>query len=852
MYLNIFCESEEDSFNKYIHIWDDVRGYSKHKYSRYGYMLNEKGSYTTIYGQKCTLVKRWSKEDEEDGLIFESDVNPETRYLIDTYTHNDMPSDKHVVMFLDIEVDTDSGLPNPQYANNTITSIAYYTNTKNEYVVHILDVDGEMQNSKIDKNGEIIKIITHQTETSLLNNFFSEYYKLKPTIISTWNGDNFDIPYIYNRLENLFGSDAGLILSPINIVKFSEFKQRYVIAGVSSLDYMQLYKKLTFGERVSYSLDNISKIELGYGKIKYDGTLNKLYKEDKEKFIEYNVNDVRLIKHLDDKLKFIQLALGICHKGHVPVEDIYYSSRYLDGAILTYLKKHGVVAPNKPKNAIRNGDDDKFSGAYVKDPIPGLYDWVVDLDATSMYPSIIMSLNISPESKIKKIDNFNIELFRKNSEDIVNNTNWPLTYKQLREKLSDEFCISANGVVYKRYKKEFNGKDYEYVDYGVIPTILDKWFKERVEYRKLASENNMIKEKFDFYDRRQHVQKILLNSLYGVLGLPSFRFYDLDNAESVTKTGVELIKFAENSSNFYFKNKVKDDDTSKSHIIYIDTDSLFFSVKELIPDIENKTDEQMSLEILDAAKDMQTFVNNAVNTFSDKYLNLPSDLHRFSFKQELIAKTGFWTTKKRYALRVINDGGKAVDKLKVTGMDVVRSSFPPIFRDFMRQMLSDILDKKDVNYINNTIIELKNNINNASYLDLARPTSVKEMSKYTDNSHSEFMFSRKGTPVHVKAAISYNDFIRDLGLENKYSLIGDNEKIKWVYLAQNKFNIDQLAFKGNDEDPIEIIKFIEENLDREKIFDSEMTGKLQDLYDALGWGNIPTKVNQLFSTFFND
>lgn len=842
MYINIYSESNEDGFPEYIHVWDDRFGYKKVKHIRYGYKISDNGNYVSIYGQKCDLVRRWSREDVNNGLILESDVNATSRYLIDNYTYSDTPSDKHVVMFLDIEIDAVAGLPDPTLAENTITSIAYYTDSENEYVVHLLDEKNEMQDYVNDANGEIVKVYTHADERKLLSAFFGDYERLSPTIISTWNGDNFDIPYIYNRLNNVFGDNSGVILSPVDLVDYSEFRQAYMIAGVSSLDYMKLYRKLTFDEKNSYSLDNISKIELGHGKITYASTLNKLFEEDKQKFIDYNVNDVRLIKQLDDKLKFISLALGICHKGHVLLEDIYFPSRYLEGAILTYLKKQNRVVPNK-----RSEKGEKFSGAYVKEPEPGLYDWVVDLDATSMYPSIIMSLNISPETKVKKIDNWNIELFRQNSNEIVNDTNWTSSYADMRKKLGDKYCISPNGVVYKRY---IHNSDGDVEGFGVIPTILNKWFDERVEYRKLAKDNSMIKEKYEYYDRLQYIQKVLLNSLYGVLGLNSFRFYDRDNAEAVTMTGVSLIKFAENSSNFYFKSKLKNDDESKSHIIYTDTDSLFFSLADLISNINEKTDDQIIADIIDAAKDIQTFVNKSVNVFADKFLNLDVNLHRFVFKQELIAKTAFWTGKKRYALRVINDTGRPVNELKMKGMDVVRSSFPKIFKIFMKQALSDILDKQPVEYLDKEVLELKKQVDTAYFIDLSRPTSIKEISKYTDNTHDPFLFEKKGAPVHVKAAIAYNDFIRYLNLEHEYRLICNGEKIKWLYLKENPFHISQLAFRDTGDDPAEVLEFVEKYASREKIFDSEMTNKLQNLYNALKWGKIPTLINQNFTNFF--
>jgi DNA polymerase elongation subunit (family B) len=312
-------------------------------------------------------------------------------------------------MNFDIEVSTDGGLPDIYKAENPITSIAYYDYIVKEYTVHLLDPNMQMNDLNITQRGSTVHIRRHSTEEELLGAFLTDYETMKPTILTGWNIDFFDVPYLYNRLKNVFDDRTASRLSPIGKVGYNKFRERYFIAGVSCLDMIKLYKNFTFGERSSYSLDAIGKLELGEGKIQYDGTLDKLYAEDKEKFIDYNVHDVRLVKMIDDKMKLILLAKGICHKGHVPLEDVYFSSRFLDGAILTYLKRKGkIVVPNKPTRdgTYQNNDDPKFDGAYVKDPIPGMYYWLVDLDATSMYPSIIMSLNISPETKLAKIENW--------------------------------------------------------------------------------------------------------------------------------------------------------------------------------------------------------------------------------------------------------------------------------------------------------------------------------------------------------------------------------------------------------------------------------------------------------------
>lgn len=853
MYLNIFYERQTDE-NEYapgnIHIWDDGFGYKKIPSVRYAYKLDPAGDYKTLYQQSCKKVRRWSKEDEENGKIFESDITPEMRYLVDNYSEYDTPSKSHIELFFDIEVDSANGLPDIQNPENAITAISYYDKITKTYTALILDTSGDIEDTEYETiDGEWIKIHSFHSEEDLLEHFMDAYIEMHPTIVTGWNIDGFDIPYLYNRLRILFGNEYANKLSPIGIVNWNKFRQRYFIAGVSCLDYMALYKNKTFspGERISYSLDSIGRLEVNMGKIKYDGTLDKLYREDKQKFIEYNVHDVRIVVKIDEKKKFIDLAKGVCHKGHVPFEDVYFPSRYLDGAILTYLKNKELVAPNRPKSEHDFEDgEDKFSGAYVKDPIPGKYKWVVDLDAQSLYPSIIMSLNISPETKVSKVVGWNNQDFITNKdtdriyEIDLGEKVLKLDHDKMKKFLNESnLSISSNGVL------------YELKNEGIVPEILSKWFDERVEYKNLMKKYGREKntEKYEYYYMRQYIQKIILNSLYGVLGLPTFRYYDLDNAEAVTTTGVDLIKFAQKVINMFFEKELND---KKDYIIYTDTDSCFFSVEPLVDKRHPNTDKSdlllMGSYILPITKDIQDYVNKSMNHFSTSLLNI--NTHRFYFKQELISKSAFWTTKKRYALFITNKEGIPVDELEIKGLDVIRTSFPKVFREFMIQILKDILNDVDKLIIDEKIIHLQKSLITYNISEISRPTGVKNITKYTKNRTSPFSPTEKGTPVHAKAAIYYNDFIEYYGLQRQYAKIMNGEKIKWIYLKENPFKVSELAFRDNGEDPKEVLDYLNKYTDYKKIFESELVQKITDFYTALSWGNIPTNINANASKFF--
>ena len=597
MYQNIFYDRR---VNK-MHIWDDKAGYHTFRYKKYAYVKNRVGTYISLYGDKLKRINKWDKDQPE---LFESDVNPEIRVLVDNYTDSDEVSEGHRVMIFDIEVEVTDGFPDPKKAENKITSIAFNDPLLDKYFCYVLDPDNKLKPNNSDDTIESFK-----DEYDLLNAFFRKYMEIQPTILTGWNVEFFDVCYLYNRAIQVVGQQVANVLSPINQVQWSDFQNRYKIAGVSTLDYLALYKRFTFSQRSSYRLDAIGEYEVGEKKVEYEGTLNELYENDIDKFVEYNLQDVKLVKKIDDKLDFIEIARGLAHLGHCPYEDVFMSSRYLEGAILVYLKKQNIIAPNKPPRP-KKFSNDKFVGAYVQDPIKGKHNWVYDLDITSMYPSCIMSLNISPETKLGKIEGWNPEEFLKENNkktySITQGENLlgRFTETELKKFLDEkDVGVATNGVMYR------SDKD------GLLPALLRKWFDERVEYRKLSKkfhEDGDI-EKSEYFDRRQYLQKVVLNSLYGVLGLSVFRFYDVDNAEAVTYTGQSLIKFTKKIANSFYNKELGDD---KNYCIYIDTDSVFYSalplVKKRFPDLDIRNEDKMSKSILEIASEVQVYLNRVM------------------------------------------------------------------------------------------------------------------------------------------------------------------------------------------------------------------------------------------------
>jgi len=841
MYQNIFISKKDST----VHLWDDTKGYVKFPYQPYAYRKRKGGMYKSIYGDELEKVYKFSQKDPS---LFESDVPAETRVLIDAYEDSDDSSTGHRVVYYDIEVSTEGGFPTVDEADKEITAIALYDAATEQYTAFILDKEQRLQDYKKDN----VEVRGFQDEDSLLMHFLTKWEEIQPTIATGWNIDEFDTPYVFNRIKRVLGDREAKRLSPIKICYKNDWSGKIVVAGISFIDYMVLYKKWNIKQEPSYALGAIGKKVVGMEKITYHGSLDDLYKSDLNKYIEYNLNDVKIIVALEKKLQFIEQARAICHKGHVPYDCFTMSSRFIEGAILMYLRRKGQVAKNKPvdgreeyENQMEQGEEG-FEGAYVKDPIPGRYDWVFDLDLTSMYPNIIISLNISPETKIAKAENWDIDKYVRGDLETIQIGSATYTKNQFTELLkTSNYSIASNGVMYN--------KSYQ----GVIPEILVKWFDERKDLRKLAKKHADAKEweKYEFYDQRQKVQKVLLNSIYGVLGLPIFRFYDKDNASAVTLTGQDIIKTANKAINQYYK-KTLNDTENKDYVIYVDTDSCFASalpiIKHKMPDIDLNDEKQMTEAILTVCSEAQKHVNDTFNVMADRMFNVQN--HRFDAKQEVIAKTSFWLAKKRYAQFIINKAGIECDEMEVKGIDVVRTSFPIRFRKFMQKFLDDMLRKLPKDQIDASILEFKENMSAYPVIEIAKNTSVKFISQdkvndYNPKSRQPFQMI-KGAPAQVKAGCYYNDLLKLWELNKDIPEIFHGQKIKWVYLKQNQYGIECIAMKADGTDPQRIMEFIEQYVDREAMYEQELKSKLIDFYNVLNW-DYPNETDVKLGEFFS-
>jgi DNA polymerase elongation subunit (family B) len=826
-----------DKKNGIMHVWDDELGHQKFAFQPYGYLPDENGPYKSLDGTRLQKVVGNHRDNPKS---YESDLNEEVRTLIDLYYESDEPSKGHRDFFFDIETAKDeNGYSTIDDVRTAITSIAYYDKVGKDRRVLILDEQNRIKDREIQGDGYTLEIF--RDERDLLTRFINKFSEIQPTVITGWNTDGYDIPYLMGRCKKVLGAQAIKKFSPAGVVEQTK-SGKWKILGVSSLDYIKLYKNFTYTELPNYRLDTVAQTELGRGKVEYDGDLDTLFSQDIHKFAYYNMTDVDLVYELDEKLQMLNLARTICHKGHVPYEDVYYASKYLDGAAIVDLKRNGFVAPNKQFRFIEEETmSDALAGAYVKAPVPGLYKWIYDLDLTSLYPSIIMTLNISPETKIGVVSNWNQECMMQNepTQAIINGQKINDIKSWLVE---NNYSIASNGTVYRNDQR------------GFLPTILEKWFDERVIFKDKRDTYEVGTEEYKFYDALQLTQKVLLNSFYGVLGLKTFRFHDLDNAGAITAVGQSIIKFSGRVINNQYQKELDTDHfinasgDKAEFAFYTDTDSTFCSSLPLIehryPGCDTNDEQFMITQTNAIASEIQETVNTLYNQYAKVFHNTES--HRFQIKQEYIAKSGLWIAKKRYAQWVIFREGKPTDKLDVKGLDVVRSSFPTDFKKIMKETLWYILKGKDKQETSTLIHDFKSNIKKSEVLNIMKNSSVKELSKYIKG-RKPFTGYIKGSTAHVKSAINFNDMLTRL--DTDVLPISDGEKIKWGYLLNNPYGFDTIALRGY-QDPPEIVAFVEQYIDRNKMFTSDLSNKFDDFYSAMGWGQLPENNNaNKFFTF---
>jgi DNA polymerase elongation subunit (family B) len=861
MYQSIYYDFSDYSY----HLRDDKKGWSHFNYQPTYYKLDEYGTVPTLDGQMATPTKKFERGDL---TLYERDVDKRTRLLIDNYYESDDVAEWQNIVYFDIECEIGGALT-PEYIKSApmkMTSIAIYDHSSKIYYCLILDEKNQLTSTK-QPNREIIPF---PTEKDMLIYFLQLWERLDATIITGWNSGYFDIPYMYYRMCKVLSVEDATRLSPIQKIDFSEYdkEQPIELGGINHLDYMLLFKKFITKQEPSYKLNDIGEKYVKLGKVEYEGSLDRLFKEDINKFIDYNIRDVEIIIELEKKLKFIDLTVTICHLCHVPYEQIYMSTTLNDGAILTYLKRKGIASPNKPTTInpqlkIRDEENDSYAGGYLKDPVPGLYEWVIDLDFTSLYPSIIRSLNIGIETFVGRIVNNNKydnqwsldELLEMDNNDLIVieklNSDFTTTKSQVTVSKIKDYIIENNIIV------AASGALFRTDKSSVVCEVLTDWFNKRVEYKNLMKKAYKAGdiEKGEFYNRRQHAYKIKLNDVYGVFAINGWRYTDGHKmiSSAITLTGQRVTQESIKYVNIWMNESLNTID--KDYVVTSDTDSLFIQVKDILlargVDLKNK--EQCIKATLEIATEIQKVSNKFIGEFALKAFNIPSNReHFFELKQEVVIERGYFSGKRRYAMYIVNKEGVDTEELVMMGLDLMKSNMPVTYKKFGESIIQEIMFGKTRDDINKRIVEFKKYLKTQSWEVVAKPTGVKQIRKYIKRSpRNGEIFSELETkcPINTKAAIYTNDLLRFKKLDKQYSCFVEGDKMKYVTLKKNPYNISVIGFKGNGEDPPFITSLIEEFVDKDEIFNSVLLNKLETIYSDLGWEFV--SLNENVAKFFS-
>ena len=744
------------------------------------------------------------------------------QYISEKYPEEEIKFDvsKIKITTLDIEVKSENGFPDVESAAEEILLISIQDyNTK--------QIRTWGQGPFNNKQDNVI-YKSFNSEYELLSAFINWWMveDNTPEVITGWNIELYDIPYLARRLDRVLGEKLKKRLSPWGLVTEDEIyiagrkHIAYDVGGITQLDYLNLYKKFTYKAQESYRLDHIANVELGQKKLDHSefDTFKDFYTQGWQKFVEYNIIDVELVDRLEDKMKLIELAIVMAYDAKANYADVFSQVRMWDTIIYNYLKKRNIVIPPKE----RTNKSEKYAGAYVKEPIPGKYDWVVSFDLNSLYPHLIMQYNISPETLIDR-RHPSVTVDR-----ILDET----------ETIDGDYAVCANGAMYR--------KDVR----GFLPELMEKIYKDRTIYKKkmLEAKQQYEKKKTKKLEKEiarcnniQMARKIQLNSAYGAIGNQYFRYYKLANAEAITLSGQVSIRWIENKMNKFINKILKTEDVD--YVIASDTDSIYLNLGPLVEVIykgREKTNESV-VTFLNKICEMEfeKYIESSYETLA-KYVNAYDQ--KMFMKRENIADRGIWTAKKRYILNVWDSEGVRYEepKLKIMGIEAVKSSTPAPCRTMIRDALKLMMNGTEedvIDFIDNSRTEFKS----LPPEEIAFPRTVSDVKKY----YNYTTIYGKGTPIHCRGALLFNHYIKQKNLTNKYSLIANGEKIKFLYLKKpNLIQENVLSFIQDFPHELGLDKYIDYDLQFEKSF----VEPLKTILDAIGW-NVEKTVNlELFFT----
>ena len=789
-------------------------------------LTNEKSPYKNLQGQNLkpfTLdnifdARRFRKEMTE----MRSPVYGLERYHYQ-YIGQEYPKDiewsKDLIKIFTVDIETtcEAGFPDVENPQETIICLTVKNQSNKQIITWGI---GEYKNDRPD-----VTYVYCKHEKELIFQFMKFWIKNYPDVVTGWNCKFFDMPYLMNRIKAIAGSEVANKMSPWNIAEAKEVRTQgrvqtvYDIKGVAVLDYLDLYKWFIPTRQESYKLDFIGELELKQPKNENPyGTFKEFYEKDFQKFVDYNIQDVEIVDKLEDKLGLIDLSLTVAYESKVNYDDIFSQVRVWDTLIANYLMERKICVPPREEHT----KDSKYEGAYVKDPIPGQHKWMVSFDINSLYPHILIQYNISPE-----------KLY--GSHDTI-----PGVEKMLHKKLDLDFLkendltMTPNGAMFKRDSQ------------GFLSEMMEKMYKERVIYKK-----RMIKAKIEFEKTGdvtlkreiarchniQWARKIALNSAYGAVGNQYFRYYDVRQAAGITTAGQFIIRFVENHMNKYLNKILKTD--NEDYVVASDTDSIYVRLDKLVDaTCQGKTDDQI-VDFLNKVCE-QKFEPEIEKWFTELADYSNAFKNAMVMKREVIANKGIWIAKKRYMLNVLDEEGVrlANPKLKLMGIEAVKSSTPQVCRGKIKEAITVIMGKEEHD-LHKHISDFRKEFMKLPAEAVSFPRSCNNLRKYRDASN----IFVKGTPIHVKGALIYNHKIEELGLQNKYPLVQEGDKIKFIKLIPaNPFKFDVISYVTTLPEEFRLQEYVDYNM----MFDKTFLDPMRFILDAINWKAEPTANLEAF------
>ena len=777
--------------------------------------------YKTLEGKYVTPVKHDTIKDAKEWVgnynsqpdaVYGNTLFPYS-YIADEYSNNvDWDIDQILIVTIDIEVECENGFPKPEEANDPLLSITLKNHQNKRIVVWGI---GDFKNSRED-----VSYIKCETEKHLIQSFLSFWEEHKPDVITGWNTEFFDIPYVCNRILNQFDEKELRRLSPWgnvtprSVYKMGRSHQVYDIMGVANLDFFDLYRKFTYTNQESYRLDHIAFVELGERK---DGnpyeTFSEWYIKDYQSFIEYNITDVELVDKLEDKMKLIDLCLTMAYDAKVNYVDVLGTTKYWDILIYNHLRKKNIVIPQKKEHE----KSEKYEGAYVKDPLVGMHKWVMSFDLNSLYPHLIMQYNISPETLMGRPFKEKAITVDKMLDNKVDGS--------IMQSLKDKnVTLTPNGALFRKNKR------------GFLPELMQSIYDDRVKYKRLLLEAKQeyentkdpkLNKDISRYNNIQMAKKISLNSAYGAIGNNWFRYFNLLVAEAITTSGQLSIRWIERSLNRYLNQTLKTD--GLDYVIASDTDSVYITFDRLIdklPIQEQDTGEVINFLDRLAREKIEPFIDKSYQELSE---HINAYEQKMFMKREVIADKGIWTAKKRYILNAWDVEGVRYKEpsLKIMGIEAVKSSTPAPCREKIKQALKIIMSS-DEKELNDFIQEFRTDFMKMRPEEIAYPRSVNGIDKWTE-SHNLF---KKGAPIHCKGAILYNYLLKKNNLTHKYQLIQNGEKIRFLHLREpNLYQSTSISFITELPKELEITSLIDYDVQYEKSF----VEPLKFITDKIKW-----------------